>query len=110
MNWYLDVLKSYAEFDGRAGREEFWYFTLLNIVINIALMVTNTWLWSIYMVAVLIPSLAVSVRRLHDIDHSGWWLLVAIVPVFGIALLFLMMQDSKPGENQYGYNPKDVIA
>ncbi len=108
MNWYLDVLKNYAEFDGRAGREEFWYFILLNIVINIALMVP--WLWSIYMMAVLIPSIAVSVRRLHDIDHSGWWLLVAIVPVFGIALLFLLMQDSKAGENQYGFNPKDIIA
>jgi uncharacterized membrane protein YhaH (DUF805 family) len=112
VNWYLDVLKNYAEFGGRAGREEYWHFTLLNIGIagGIAFIFADTWLWTIYTLAVLIPSIAVSVRRLHDIDHSGWWVLVALVPVLDIALLFLLMQDSRPGENQYGFNPKDVIA
>ena len=107
MNWYLEVLKNYAVFDGRAGREEYWHFTFLNIIISIALYVTINELWAVYTVAVLLPSFAVSVRRLHDIDRGGWWILSVIVPV---VLLFLMLLDGKPGQNQYGFNPKDVIA
>ena len=110
MNWYLDVLKNYAEFDGRAGREEYWQFTLLNIIISIALYLSFNELWAVYTVVVLIPSIAVSVRRLHDIDRSGWWVLIVIVPFFIIALLFMMLLDGKPGDNRYGFNPKDVIA
>jgi uncharacterized membrane protein YhaH (DUF805 family) len=110
MNRYLEVLKNYAEFDGRAGREEFWYFTLINIIICFALFFTYDGLWALYALAVLIPSIAVSVRRLHDIDRSGWWVLIVIVPVVDVLLLFLMLRDSEPGVNQYGFNPKDVIA
>ena len=110
MAWYLDVLKNYAMFDGRAGREEFWQFTLINIIISIGLYATLSDLWAVYTVAVLVPSIAVSVRRLHDIDRSGWWFLIAIVPVIYIVLLFMMLLDGKPGTNQYGFNPKDVIA
>lgn len=107
MNWYLDVLRNYAAFDGRAGREEYWQFTLINITISIALYATLNDLWAVYTVAVLMPSIAVSVRRLHDIDRSGWWVLSAVVPV---VLLFMMLLDGKPGDNRYGFNPKDVIA
>jgi uncharacterized membrane protein YhaH (DUF805 family) len=110
MNWYLDVLKNYADFDGRAGREEYWYFILFNILINVFLLATHNWLWAMYTLAVLIPSIAVSVRRLHDTSHSGWWVLIAVVPVLGFVFLFLMLQDSEPSVNQYGFNPKDVIA
>lgn len=110
MAWYLDVLKNYAVFDGRAGREEFWQFTLINIFVTIILYATMNDLWAVYTVAVLIPSIAVSVRRLHDIDRSGWWFLIAIVPVIDIVLLFMMLLEGKPGANQYGFNPKDVIA
>jgi uncharacterized membrane protein YhaH (DUF805 family) len=107
MRWYLDVLKNYSVFDGRAGREEYWQFTLINIIISIALYATLNDLWAVYTVAVLIPTIAVSIRRLHDIGRSGWWVLSAIVPV---VLLFMMMLDGKTGPNQYGFNPKDVIA
>ena len=110
MAWYLDVLKNYAVFDGRAGREEFWQFTLINIFVTIILYASMNDLWAVYTVAVLIPSIAVSVRRLHDIDRSGWWFLIAIVPVIDIVLLFMMLLEGKPGANQYGFNPKDVIA
>jgi uncharacterized membrane protein YhaH (DUF805 family) len=110
MNWYLDVLKNYAEFDGRAGREEFWHFTLLNIIICFALFFTYDGLWALYALAVMIPNIAVSVRRLHDLDRSGWWVLIVVVPVVDIPLLLLMLRDSEPGVNQYGFNPKDVIA
>jgi uncharacterized membrane protein YhaH (DUF805 family) len=110
MNWYLDVLRNYAAFNGRAGREEYWNFTLISAIISIALYFTMNDLWAVYTMAVLLPSIAVSVRRLHDIDRSGWWVFIVIVPVFVIVLLFLMLLDGKPGDNRYGFNPKDVIA
>lgn len=107
MNWYLDVLRNYASFDGRAGREEYWYFTLFNLIVIASLYASFNDLCIVYTLAVLIPSIAVTVRRLHDTDHNGWWTLSIIVfPV----LLVLMMQDGRPGQNQYGFNPKDVIA
>ena len=123
MNWYLEVLKKYSVFSGRARRKEYWVFLLFNIVISVALAVidgaTGTFseemglglLGGVYALAVLIPSIAVSVRRLHDTDRSGWWLLLAVVPVLGaIVLLVFMALDSKPGENQYGPNPKETAA
>ena len=68
-------------------------------------------LGSLYGLAVLIPSIAVSVRRLHDTNRSGWWLLIALVPLIGaIVLLVFMAQDSQPGKNQYGSNPKAAEA
>lgn len=123
MNWYLEVLKKYAVFSGRARRKEYWFFILFNIIISIVLAVidgvTGSFsaeegmglLGGIYSLAVLIPSIAVSVRRLHDTERSGWWLLIALVPLIGaIVLLVFMAQDSKPGQNQYGANPKEATA
>ena len=123
MNWYMEVLKNYAGFSGRARRKEYWYFVLFNTIISIVLVfadgITGTLsevtgmglLGGIYALAVLIPSLAVSVRRLHDTDRSGWWLLIALVPLIGaIVLLVFLVLDSSSGQNQYGANPKDVIA
>ena len=123
MNWYLEVLKKYAVFSGRARRKEFWFFVLFNIIISIVLAVidgvTGSFspeagmglLGGIYTLAVLIPGRAVSVRRLHDTERSGWWLLIALVPLIGaIVLLVFMVQDSKPGQNQYGANPKEATA
>ena len=123
MNWYLEVLKKYAVFSGRARRKDFWFFVLFNIIISIVLAVidgvTGSFspeagmglLGGIYTLAVLIPGIAVSVRRLHDTERSGWWLLIALVPLIGaIVLLVFMVQDSKPGQNQYGANPKEATA
>jgi len=123
MSWYLEVLKKYAVFSGRARRKEYWYFFLFNVLITIVLLVidgmTGTLvaeagiglLGSIYALAVLIPALAVSVRRLHDTDRSGWWLLIMLVPLIGvIVILVFTVQDSKPGENQYGSNPKGAAV
>ena len=119
MSWYLEVLKKYAVFSGRARRKEYWYFFLFNFLITIVLLVidgmTGTLtaeagiglLGGIYALAVLIPALAVSVRRLHDTDRIGWWLLIMLIPLIGvIVILVFTVQDSKPGENQYGSNPK----
>ena len=117
MNWYLAVLKKYAEFNGRARRQEYWMFFLFNIIFGIAASIldfifgTISVFNTIYSLAVLIPGIAVSVRRLHDTGKSGWMLLLALIPIIGwIWLLVLMVSDSTPGENEYGKNPKELIA
>jgi len=119
MNWYLDVLKKYADFSGRARRSEYWYFYLFNTLISFALGLVDGMmgfigevgigvLGGLYTLLVLIPSIAVGVRRLHDTNRSGWWLFIALIPLVGaIILLVYLVQDSDPGENQYGPNPKE---
>ncbi len=123
MNWYLKVLKQYADFSGRARRKEYWMFILFNIIFSaVAMFLDNVLRLTIgelpygvfsilYGIAVLIPSLAVTVRRLHDVGKSGWMILVSLIPIIGeIWLLVLLLTDSKPGENQYGQNPKEVTV
>ena len=117
MNWYFEVLKKYAVFDGRAHRTEFWLFFLFSFIISFFLgvivgLVESLWfITTLYALAVLIPGLAVSVRRLHDTNRSGWWILTGLVPILGwIALLIFYVEDSRPGANQYGPNPKGVQA
>lgn len=116
MNWYLGVLKKYAVFAGRARRMEFWMFLLINFIVSIILtcidiFVGTAVLGMIYSLAVLIPSLAVTVRRLHDIDRTGWWVLIALVPVIGaIVLLVFAVLDGTPGSNRFGDNPKGSEA
>jgi len=113
MNWYLDVLKKYAVFTGRARRQEYWMFFLIYTIIYFILavidaMLTAGLLGTLYILATLIPAIAVTVRRLHDIGRSGWWWLIAFIPVLGgIVLLVFAAQDSTPGENQFGPNPKE---
>lgn len=119
MEWYLKVLKNYAGFSGRARRKEYWYFVLFNLIISVVLGIVDGvtgsvnaetgmgLLGSIYTLAVLIPAIAVSVRRLHDTGRTGWWLLISLVPLVGfIVLIVFLVQGSTPGENEYGANPK----
>ena len=117
MNWYLEVLKKYAVFSGRARRKEYWMFALFNIIIAFVLGFIEGLaggpgvIGIIYGLAVLIPGIAVSVRRLHDTNRSGWWLLIGLIPLIGvIVLLVFMVQDSQPDKNQYGPNPKTATA
>ncbi len=117
MNWYLEVLKKYAVFSGRARRKEYWMFFLFNLIIGFVLGFVEGLAGGpgvvamLYSLAVLIPGIAVFVRRLHDTDRSGWWFLIAFVPLIGaIVLLVFMVQDSQQGENQYGRNPKLATA
>jgi len=123
MNWYLAVLKNYAGFSGRARRKEYWMFTLFNIIFAIVAMLLDNVLgiamaeigygplYGLYTLAMFIPSLAVSVRRLHDVGKSGWMLLIVLIPIIGaIWLIVLMVTDSNSGENQYGSNPKEVTV
>ncbi|HEY0663484.1 MAG TPA: DUF805 domain-containing protein [Thiobacillaceae bacterium] len=116
MNWFLTALKKYAVFSGRSRRSEYWYFVLFYLVIYIALAVIDNMLNAgasfgllsgIFSLVMLIPSLSVGVRRLHDTDRSGWWLLIGLVPILGaIALIAFAAQDSQPGDNRFGPSPK----
>lgn len=117
MNWYLEVLKKYAVFSGRARRTEYWMFFLFNFIISFVLAFIEGIVGGpgiiglLYSLAVLIPGIAVSVRRLHDTNRSGWWLLIGLVPLIGaIVLLVFMVQDSQQGDNHYGPNPKAATA
>ncbi|MCH8556648.1 MAG: DUF805 domain-containing protein [Balneolia bacterium] len=113
MNWYIEVLKKYAIFEGRARRKEYWMFILFNFFIAVAIGAVESilgisqFLSGLYALIILIPSLAVGVRRLHDTGRSGLWMLMIFVPVIGFfVLLFFFIQDSEPGANQYGANVK----
>jgi uncharacterized membrane protein YhaH (DUF805 family) len=122
MNWYVEVLKKYAVFAGRARRKEYWMFALWNLIFWCAVVFAQTmmaiggngyfaWPFMLYGVATFLPGLAVSVRRLHDTNRSGWWLFISLVPVVGaLALLWFMAQDGTPGDNTYGTNPKSPVA
>ena len=112
MNWYLKVLRQYADFNGRASRTEFWMFVLFNIIFSIAAYIIDYALGTVYVfsgiygLAMLIPGLAVSVRRLHDVNKSGWMILINLIPFIGfIWYLVLMIMEGTQGENQYGANP-----
>lgn len=117
MNWYLEVLKKYATFDGRATRSEFWYFVLFNIIFSIVCGILDAIIGSkvgiiglIYSLAVLLPSIAVATRRLHDINKSGWWQLIVLIPIIGaIVLIIWAVKDSMSGTNRYGDNPKSKL-
>lgn len=121
LEYYKSVLKNYANFDGRARRSEYWYYTLMNLIIVIGLeilagvggMVSGVvalivgLLLIVYAIGTLVPSIAVMVRRLHDIGKSGWWYFIALIPLAGpIWLIVLLATDSQEGTNEYGINPK----
>lgn len=117
MKEYLDVLKKYATFTGRSRRREYWMFALIHTLIYMALwgagfVVDIMALVAIlYALALLIPNLAVTVRRLHDTGRSGWWILIALVPFVGVIVLIVFLAlDSKPGDNAHGANPKGIGA
>ena len=113
MDWYLKVLQDYAVFEGRAQRQEYWMFILINILVVIALGIIESLIGlsgvvtTLYSLAVFIPSLAVSVRRLHDTERTGWWLLIGILPLLGpLVLLIFYCIDGDYGDNDYGPDPK----
>ena len=124
MNWYLKCLKQYIDFWGRARRKEYWMFTLWNVVIIMflaALAAIGTEIGSdsfvsyipmvlylLYGLFILIPSFTVSVRRLHDIGKSGWWILIGLIPVIGsIILLVWYCTEGQRCENEWGPDPKE---
>ncbi|HDM8195234.1 DUF805 domain-containing protein [Vibrio harveyi] len=118
-DWYYMVILNYSNFSGRARRQEYWYFTLVNVLVNLVMGIIDRVIGSvmqmdnfgffgvIYALFIMIPSIAVTVRRLHDSGRTGWWALIAFVPIIGVlVLLYFLIQDSEEGSNQYGANPK----
>jgi uncharacterized membrane protein YhaH (DUF805 family) len=122
MQWYLKVLRQYADFTGRARRREFWMFTLISALVSIVLALVDAaifgtrssgtgFLGAVYGLAVLVPTLAVGARRLHDTDRSGWWQLIGIVPVVGIIVLIVFWaRAGQPAPNRFGSDPKAAQA
>lgn len=125
MHNYLRAWKKFAVCRGRATRAEYWQFFLVDRLVFIFLYMmfilsaaqnsTVTWFWLIlfmlYYLAVIAPEFSVVVRRLHDTNRSGWWMLVALIPLVGpFVFLYFLVQDSQSGENRYGPNPKEIAA
>jgi len=119
VNWFITAVKKYATFSGRSQRSEYWYFLLFYLIIYVVLAiidgVTGSYsmqagiglLTGILSLALFLPSLAVTVRRLHDTDRSGWWILIGLIPLIGgIILIVFLAQDSTAGANRFGENPK----
>jgi uncharacterized membrane protein YhaH (DUF805 family) len=118
---YIEVMRKYAVFSGRAQRQEYWMFVLFNVIIVLFLGIidemadsdfesSRSTLTTLYVLATLIPFLAVGVRRLHDTGRSGWWMLIGVIPIIGaIVLLIFAVRDSQPTDNKYGPNPTREI-
>jgi|TARA_B100001750_G_scaffold93192_2_gene73524 uncharacterized membrane protein YhaH (DUF805 family) len=118
LKWFINCIKNYAVFKGRASRPEFWYFVLVSAIIQISLFIIDTiigWdvgiidgmktfpLFEISRLLLLIPTISVTVRRLHDINKNGWWSLLWGLPVIGWAILILWLSKKEgEGKNQYG--------
>jgi uncharacterized membrane protein YhaH (DUF805 family) len=106
--WKTVVLQRYAKFDGRAGRAEFWWFVLANAVVWIALLILvaiSNFFFIVYIgyaLAVIVPSIAVAIRRLHDTNKSGWWLLIGLIPFGGIVLIVFYAMEGTNGPNDHG--------
>ena len=126
--YFIDTIKNrYAQFTGRASRSEFWYFALFYFLLDVAAIIIDTYLLNpvlgivpkqagqggvlqmLFALALLVPSIALGIRRLHDIGKSGWWYLLVFIPVIGwFVLLYFYILDSQPGSNQFGENPKGL--
>ena len=107
------VLANYVNFDGRSGRGEFWWWVVAYIVGSIVVGIVGTILGismllsNLYSLGLFLPSLAVSVRRFHDIGKTGWWVLISIIPIIGwIAAIYFWAQPSQAGANDYGAGPQ----
>jgi uncharacterized membrane protein YhaH (DUF805 family) len=112
--WYVDAIKNhYFDFNGRSRRSAYWFFVLLNAIVTIVVAVidivvgTYPIIYYVYALAIFLPNLGLSVRRLHDVDKSGWWILISLIPIVGIIwFIILAATDSTSGENRFGANPK----
>lgn len=118
MDWYLKVLRNYVTFSGRARRKEYWMFVLFNIIVSVILGIVDYLLFGgsgmlgiIYSLAILLPSVAVLVRRLHDTNRSGWWVLIILIPIIGslVLLVFAVLEGEKE-TNRFGPDPKAELA
>ena len=122
MSWYISVFRNYDDFSGRARRKEYWLFLLINMAVMCVAAILDYVVGThevtrfgvlglLWLAAIVVPSWAVGVRRLHDSGRSGWWLLVSLVPFIGpLAIIVLILLPGTPGENEYGRNPRPQLA
>ena len=110
MDHFIGALKKYADFNGRARRKEYWMFVLIYMVINVILAVLGMDVISvIFGLAILVPSISIGTRRLHDTGRSGWWQLIYFVPLIGIIVMIIFLVQDSHDENNYGVNPKSGV-
>lgn len=121
---WLATFKKYTVFEGRSARQEFWTWTLINLAVMIVLNIVQVtvegvtglstgpiWLANLFALATMLPSIGVGARRLHDAGKTGWLMLLGLIPCVGlIVLIVFWCQDSQPGDNQFGPNPKSLPA
>jgi uncharacterized membrane protein YhaH (DUF805 family) len=111
-----DAFSKYATFSGRSSRAAYWWFYLFALIAVIAALVidvaigTGGIVYGLVALALFLPNLAVTVRRLHDSGHSGWWLLIGLVPVVGFIVLLIFTLQGSDAPNQWGYGPDDASA
>jgi uncharacterized membrane protein YhaH (DUF805 family) len=126
MKWYLKVLRNYTNFSGRARRQEYWMYTVFNLIFALVAMILDNilgtkitaagqtlpygYVYMLYGLFVLIPGLAVLVRRMHDLGKSGWTVLLGIIPLVNIILIVFAATAGTPGENKYGPDPKEEVV
>jgi Predicted membrane protein len=112
VEWYLKAFTNYFGFEGRARRKEYWFFFLGNFLVTIGLSLVEGMIGlpgvfsGLFSLVILVPSIAVGIRRLHDTGRSGWWILLGLVPLLNLVLLVLFCFDSEEGSNEWGDNPK----
>ena len=111
MEYFIGAIKQYATFSGRARRKEYWMFYLFYMIFYITLAVIDgvfgtIFLSSIFALALLIPSISIAARRLHDTGRSGWWQLIILIPIIGAIVLIVFLAQDSGDENEYGISPK----
>ena len=103
---YTDAFRRYADFRGRTGRPGYWYFSLLSMLAWFAVSLVSAGLGALYVLAAFLPTLGVTIRRLHDTDRSGWWCLVSLLPVVGtVVMLVFLVGAGTQGGNHFGDAP-----
>ncbi len=111
MDYFIGALKKYADFTGRARRKEYWMFILIYMIINVVLGILGLEIISALVgLGLLIPSISIAARRLHDTGRSGWWQLIVFVPVIGIIVLIVFLAQDGHDTNDYGVNPKSAAT
>ena len=123
MEWFVEAMRKYAVFKGRARRKEYWWFLLVYILVSVVLTVLDGiigqydaqsgmgLLSGLFALGTFLPALAVAVRRLHDTDRSGWWVLITLVPLVGLLVfVFFMARSGTAGDNRFGTDPKAAVV
>jgi len=111
MDYFIDALKKYAEFEGRASRTEYWMFVLFYVIFSIVVSMADYMFGTFFLglllsLGLMIPSISIAARRLHDTGRSGWWQLIMLIPLLGFIVLFVFLVLDSHEDNDYGPNPK----